>query len=347
MKRYSSIVLLILFSFLSYSQNDDAARTAELSKKAIKDVKEDGWLRGGGFGLDLGQLLQVNPKVGAGENRLGLGGAVTYFAKYKKRLLAWDNIGSLNLSIVKLGTGILAGTSSFTKVKQPFQKSIDELRFTSRLGYKTKKDSKFAYAVDFGFLSQLSPTFRGTDNKNYIKKFNTGTVNTTLVAKLFSPAYITLAPGIDYKPQENLSFFLAPFGFKSVIVADRDLARLNIHGNKWRSANDFNLTDNQLGGLLKGIYTGKYAANKITHTSTLTLFSNYLGQPQNIDVDWINQFGFNIYKGFEISVWTDLFYDHDVKVQITDYTQVGGVKAFTGRRVSFVEQLLIKYNLIF
>lgn len=347
MKKITLILCTFLWYVLSIAQNDDAARSADLAKKAIKDAKEDGWIRGGGFGLDLGQLLQINPKVGAGENRLGIGGAITYFAKYKKGLLSFDNIGSLNLSTVKLGTGIIAGTSSFAKVKQPFQKSIDDLRFTSRLGYRTKADSKFSYAVDFGFLSQFTPTYRGSDNKNYLKQFNTGSINTSLVAKLFAPAYITLAPGIDYKPQENLSFFIAPFGYKSVIVADRDLARLNIHGNKWRSVNDFDLSDNQLGGLLKGIYTGKYANNKITHTSTLTLFSNYLRQPQNIDLDWINQFGFNIYKGFEISVWTDMFYDHDVKVQITDYSQLGGVKPTTGRRLSFVEQLLVKYNIIF
>jgi hypothetical protein len=156
-----------------------------------------------------------------------------------------------------------------------------------------------------------------------------------------------LAPGIDYKPKANLSFFVAPFGFKSVIVADANLARLNIHGNRWRSNTDFDLYDNQLGGLFKGVFTGKYAKNKISHTSSLSLFSNYLREPQNIDVDWINQFGFNIYKGFEISVWTNIFYDHDVKVQITDYDAIGGVRPTLGRRVSFVEQLLVKYNLIF
>ncbi len=346
MKRIFIICGILAFYFFTTAQNNDGVRLAELNKKVIKDIKEDGWLSGGGFGVDLGQLLQINPKVGGGENRLGIGGAISYFAKYKKGLLRFDNIGSLNLSVIKLGTGILASTASIAKVKQPFQKSVDELRLNSRLGYKASANSKFAYAVDFGFLSQFTPTYRGTDNKNYIRQFNTGTINTSIVSKFFSPAYITLAPGIDYNPQENLSFFLAPFGYKSVIVADKDIARLNIHGNKWNSPEDFKLSDNQVGGLLKCIYTGKYAKDKISHNSTLTLFSNYLHNPQNVDLDWINQFGFNIYKGFEISLWSDIFYDDDVKVQVTDYTQVGGVRG-TGNRLSFVEQLLIKYNIIF
>lgn len=336
---------MLLSVFLS-AQNDDKARVATLTKALNQERKEDGWMSGGGFGLDMGQLLQINPKVGAGENRLGFGGAVTFFAKYKKNLLTWDNTGSFNMGIVKLGTGILASTSAFADVKQPYQKSIDELRLSSRLGYKTSPNSKFSYAADFGFISQLTPTYRGTDNKNYMSRFSTATITTDLVAKLFAPAYITFAPGIDYKPDPTLSFFLAPFGYKSVIVADRDLARLNIHGNKWTSIDDFKLSDSQLGGLLKGTYNAKYAKEKISYTSRLTLFSNYLNQPGNVDLDWINEFGFNISKAFQISIWTNMFYDHDVKVQVTDYTEVGGVRG-TGRRLSFTEQLLIRYNMIF
>jgi len=338
--------LILLFRLGMYAQNDDNARISGLKKEVDKEIKEDGWLTGGGLGLDMGQLLQINPKVGAGESRLGFGGAVSVLAKYKKGLMSFDNTGTLNMGIVKLGTGVLPSTGSFEKVKQPYQKSIDELRINSRLGYKISPTSKFSYAMDFGFISQFIPTYRGSDNKNYIKKFQTSTITTTLVSKLFSPAYITLAPGLDYKPKESLSFFLSPFGFKSVIVADRNLARLNIHGNKWNSVNDFKLTDSQLGGLFKGTYSDKYAGDRIVFNSGLTLFSNYLHQPGNIDVDWINEIGFNILKGFQINLFTNLFYDHDVKVQVTDYDEVGGVRG-TGRRVSFTEQLLVKYNVIF
>lgn len=338
--------LVLCAGLRTFGQNDDNARITGLKKAIEKEIKEDGWHTGGGLGLDMGQLLQINPKVGAGENRLGFGGAISVFAKYKKGLMSFDNTGSLNLGIVKLGTGVLASTSSFKEVTQPYQKSIDELRINSRIGYKTSPTSKFSYAADFGFISQMTPTYRGTDNKNYIKKFRTSTITSSLVAKFFAPAYITFAPGLDYKPDKTLSFFLSPFGFKSVIVADRSLARLNIHGNKWTSVNDFKLTDSQLGGLLKGTYTDKFSKDHVVVTSRLTLFSNYLHEPGNIDVDWINELGFNVFKGFQVNVWTNLFYDHDVQVQVTDYEQVGGVRG-TGRRVSFTEQLLVKYNVIF
>lgn len=346
MKTILCSTLVLCLAIGIKGQNDDNARISGLKKEVDKEIKEDGWLTGGGLGLDMGQLLQINPKVGAGENRLGFGGAVSVFAKYKKGLMSFDNAGSLNMGVMKLGTGVLPGTSSFEKVTQPFQKSIDELRINSRLGYRVNPTSKFNYAIDFGFISQLTPTYRGTDNKNYIKKFRTSNITSSLVSKFLAPAYITFAPGLDYKPSESLSFFLSPFGYKSVIVADRALARLNIHGNKWNSFNDFKLTDHQLGGLFKGTWTDKFAEDHVVVNSRLTLFSNYLNKPGNIDVDWINEIGFNIYKGFQVNIWTNLFYDHDVQVQVTDYDQVGGVRG-TGRRVSFTEQLLIKYNVIF
>ena len=73
--------------------------------------------------------------------------------------MTFENTGSLNMGIVILGTGVLASTTSFEEVKQPYQKSIDELRINSRLGYKTSPNSKFSYATDFGFISQLAPTY--------------------------------------------------------------------------------------------------------------------------------------------------------------------------------------------
>lgn len=54
-----------------------------------------GWLIGTGIGFDFGQLLQINPAVGAGENRIAIGGLGSLFANYKNGKLAWDNNADL------------------------------------------------------------------------------------------------------------------------------------------------------------------------------------------------------------------------------------------------------------
>lgn len=48
------------------------------------------------------QLLQINPKVGAGENRFGVRWVINTNADYKKERLAWDNDLIWNFSMQRL-----------------------------------------------------------------------------------------------------------------------------------------------------------------------------------------------------------------------------------------------------
>lgn len=50
----------------------------------MKATSSKSWTCNAGIGLDLGQLLNINPYVGSGSNRLGIGGALNYKANYKK-----------------------------------------------------------------------------------------------------------------------------------------------------------------------------------------------------------------------------------------------------------------------
>lgn len=330
---------------------------------AQDDKKEipDGWRRGAGLGVDMSQLLQINPKVGAGQNRLGFGGAVNYFAKYKKARLNWDNTSAWQFGVQRLGSGIIAqGTSD----KIPFQKAIDELRFNSKVGYQASDSSRFSYAANVSFLSQLTRTFEGP--KSYpgfylsdITSIDTSYSGNPLLAKLFSPATITLSVGIDYKPGENFSIYYSPIGGKFIIVANNEIASRGVHGNRVRGTPvdgryvDFDNLDAQLGSLLRMNYSSNFLEDKMTLTSNLNLFSNYVRDPQNVDVDWTNELNLKIFKNIQLSFLVNVFYDHDVKVQITDYAFPSGIQKdvegnpVTGRRVSLTQQLLIKYATTF
>ncbi|MEZ4884624.1 MAG: DUF3078 domain-containing protein [Chitinophagales bacterium] len=324
-----------------------------LAQEKVEEVEDDGWKRGLSFGMDFAQLLQINPKVGAGEDKLGIGGTVGVFGNYKKDKLLWNNTVSLLFGIQRLGSGLSVINPT---IDNPFQKSIDELRFSSKIGTQVKDDSKWAYAAELTFVSQITPTYPGN--------FLTDVTDTgaSPIAKLFSPATLTLSPGIDYKANKKLSFFFAPFSWKAIFVLEDAIAALpastkedntkGIHGNDWRSPTDFDNTFHQLGATLKGIYQDKFLEGKGAFKSELTLFSNYLENPQNLDVDWRNEIAMNIWKGLQLSLTVNVVYDHDVKVQITDYSASGGVQQTEngpalGRRASITEQLLIKYNVVF
>ena len=78
-------------------------RDTSTQKKAPTD-----WQTGAGIGLDFSQLLQINPRQGAGQNRIGAGTALTVFAKRKKGRTALDNTASWQFGVQRLGSGPLA-----------------------------------------------------------------------------------------------------------------------------------------------------------------------------------------------------------------------------------------------
>ncbi len=308
---------------------------------------ETPWKRTAGLGLDFAQLLQINPRQGAGQNRIGIGGAVNVAAAYKKGRLAWDNAGLWQFGIQRIGTGVIAQGS--TEKNIPFQKAIDELRVNSKAGYAVSKNSKLFYAADVSILTQLTPTYTG--DAQFPGNFLSDIVGSGANSRFFSPATITLSAGFDFKPSPKLSLFYSPVGGKFIFVGDDLIAQLGVHGNPVTrdalgNVIDFKNAFAGLGSLLRANYANKFLNERLAFGSNIILFSNYLDGPQNIDVDWTNQLDFSIIKGLQATMLFNVFYDHDVLVQITDNSAPNGVSGL-GRRVSLTQQFLLKYALVF
>lgn len=347
MDRRISLCILFLF-FFGFQLN--AQNTVQDTTKTVVPKVKKHWKTGAGVGLDFMQLLQINPRQGAGQNRVGFGSATNIFAKYKKERIAWDNTANWKFGIQRLGAGVIA---QGTKEKNiPFQKAIDEFRINSKFGYRTSKESKYFYAISVSLLSQVTKTFPGdkTFPGNFISDI---TGEGKLLAKFFSPATITLSAGMDFKPTDQLSFYYSPVGGKFITVQDDHIARFGVHGNPVNGEKDeqgiypeFKNTFMALGSLLRMNYDSTFFNEKLSINSSLTLFSSYIENPQNIDVDWTNEFAFKISKGFQAALTVNVFYDDDVMVQITDYNEPNGV-AGLGKRVSLTQQFLLKYNLAF
>ncbi|MDX1666059.1 MAG: DUF3078 domain-containing protein [Saprospiraceae bacterium] len=313
---------------------------------AQEEQPPEGWTTGAGIGLDFSQLFQLNPRQGAGQNRIGFGGAVNFFANYAQNRLAWDNVANWQFGVQKLGSGTLSNGERI-----PFQKSIDELRLNSKIGYSISEESKFFYAFNMGLLTQMTPTYRGTDEYPGNLLSDITNMGATPLSEFFSPATLTFSAGIDYKPNEHLSIFYSPAGGKFIIVADDAIAALGVHGNPVERDDDGNIIsfDNAfvgLGSLLRVNYADNFLNERLAFTSSLVLFSNYLENPQNIDIDWNNELALNIWEGLQLSMTLNIFYDDDVLVQISDSDAPGGVSGL-GKRVSLTEQLLIKYTVVF
>lgn len=328
--RFLLIITLVLCTNYAFAQKTDKPEKLKEEGELLK--LEEGWTKKVGIGLDFSQLAFINPKVGAGENRIGLGGVANFLATYKKGKWVSDNVASLQFGAQRLGS-----KSNF------FTKTIDELNLASRLGYKVAP--KWYAALDFSLRSQLTPTYNG----NRLVAIDSEP-NDRAIAKFFAPANVMFIPGIDFRPNDKFSILMSPFTARFIIVADDNIAALGIHGNPWRSATDFDNVDAQFGASIKAKYEDKFLKDRITFNTTLLLFSNYLNNPQNIDVEWQTNTAVNIWKGLSLNLATSLYYDDDVLVQVDrDNDPLTGPNGYEslGKRISFTELLLLKYSFVF
>jgi len=326
------LIIGIVFSgaFL-FAQADDK-RLEEVTKMSAQEAK-DGWIKGGGIGLDFTGLKLINPRVGAGDNTFGIGGLGTFFFNYKKGKDYWNNGINFQLAVKSLRIGD----------KNKFNKNLDVIRFNSRYGHQIK--NKLFGAIDLGVETLLLPTYTGN--------FTSGEAGESPIAQLFSPARITLAPGLDYKHDEHFSVFLAPIGLKVIYVADQDIANLGIHGTELVDENDltkgFEQMFLQAGANLQAKYNNKFYKDKLTYTTKLDLFSNYLKNPQNIDVLWGHALDISLTKNLSLALMGELFYDHDILVNF-DRNEDGlyaGAGDELARRTSITTGFYLKYNKIF
>lgn len=327
-------LILLLASF--FYLNTIAAQDAAAPKS------DSAWTISSAFGLDLSGLGIVNPKIGGGTGRFGLGGLGTITANRKGDMSFWNNQLSLQIGAQKQGR---------TSLSQPagFQKNLDVLRLLSTYGYKIAGDKWFASA-DLLAQSQFLKTYKS----NYLKPVTLDGKPDVVVSKFLSPALVQFSPGVTYKPNAHLNFQYSPVAVRYIFVADDSLALLDIHGNDvTRDANGVITSYKNyflgLGSELVGRYENKYFKDRMAVKSALRLFSNYLDGPQNVDVLFTNNFSIQIFKGLSLDLLGELFYDHDVKMNLD--TNDNGIYGDDGDRQAPAAQLtgafMLKYSVIF
>ena len=187
------------------------------------------------------------------------------------------------------------------EARSHFQKNLDIIRLASKAGYAPVGDKLFM-ASEGTLQTLLLKTYEGN-------LLSSDTLD--VLAQFASPLTLAISPGIDYKPLPNVSIFYSPASMRLIYVANDGIASLNVHGNEI-DKNSFL----QLGSNLKVGYNDKFIDERLTITSTMDLYSNYIEKPGNIDVLWTNDIGVILFDNFSINLVTELFYDDNVDVQI-------------------------------
>ena len=280
-----------------------------------QDELPQGWSHKGNFGLNFGQSSYTNWAAG-GQNTINGQGIFNYEIHYLQGKFKWDN--TLNTAL---------GYSFFDFDKKPI-KTDDKIEFTSLAGYKATEHLN--YAAELAFRSQFAYGFDYTkDSTNYISHF-------------LAPAYISLGLGIEWVPCKYFSLYFSPVTGRVTIVNDDRLAEEGAFGVNDLDKNDTVLHTNfakvryEFGARAVAKFQYPLAQN-IDFNSKLELFSNYLKDPQYVDVDWQNMLVLKVNDWLNCNLSTHLIYDRDIPFYGEDGLKIEGSK------VQFKEVLAVGF----
>ncbi len=181
----------------------------------INDTATRYWHYTGFFGLNFGQVALVNWAAG-GQNSISIQANANASLTYEKKHLLWDN--QLLFSLGGIAQGRLRQKTA--KNAYPFRKNVDMLQITSRIGYIIDPKKRWTAA----FLADLKTNvMNGWDYSAY----DAGTGSRQLTSTSFSPSYLLLSLGINYKPVSYFSVFLSPVTAKITIMNANKLDTAN------------------------------------------------------------------------------------------------------------------------
>jgi len=311
------LIIIITISLTGFSQTDEVEK--DLKTQSANNA--EGWKTGGTFSISLSQVSFTNWAAG-GQNSISVNGLVNLFANYKKGNSNWENYLDIGYGSLKQGK------------KANWWKTDDKIDFTSKYGQKAF--SNWYYAALINFKTQLAEGYNYPDYS-------------TLISDLLAPGYLLGAIGMDYNKSDNFTAFIAPVTSKITIVKNQLLADAGAFGVE--PAIIDTVTGNQLesgktiksefGGYIRLFYKKDLMEN-ISLQTKLDLFSNYLNNPQNIDISWELLIFMKINKYISATISTHLLYDDDIDIGV-DSDNDGNIDK-KGPRTQFKEVIGVGFS---
>ncbi len=258
------------------------------AQEVVKDTTKL-WTKKGNFTLLLNQSAFNKEWLAGGTSNIAGNFDVNYDFNFKKGDVVWDN-----KLIVAYG---------LTKIKDAERtaKTDDRLELNSLWGKKASGD--WYYSVFFNFKTQMDT---GLDKSG------------VRLSHFFSPAYFQFGPGMLWKKNDNVSVNFAPATAKMIFVHSHFTDFGSSFGVQQGDSSRF-----EFGASISGYYKVNVMTN-VSIENRLNLFSNYLDNPQNIDIDYQMSLVMKINKYLSANVALQAIYD-DNSVKAVQVREVFGL----------------------
>ena len=262
-----------------------------LSDAKQVDVKPMYWKFFSEAAFTFNQAVIKNWSKGGESNvnfTIDLLGTVDYTNKNKK--ISWISTGRFKY-------GYMASGTKKGPEKIDVRKNVDQIDLASKFNHKAF--GKFDFSGTMIFKTQLAPGY------NYPN-------DSVIISKFFNPATLTLGLGLDYKPNKNTAINFAPLSYKGTYVPD------TVHIDQTKHGLLINQKARHEPGLSAQV-DHKFSINKnITVINKVRLFTNYIHNPLNIDIDWELMATAKLNWFTDIRLNTHLIYDDDTLIPVYD-----------------------------
>lgn len=278
-----------LLSVLSAKAQDEVASVVQDTTKA--------WTAKGNASILFNQSTFDNWLPG-GENNISGNLNVNYDLNYKKEDWTWDNKIIASYGLVK------TKTSSFAK------KTDDRLELNSLLGKKAQ--GYWYYSAFLNFKTQFT--------KGYLYgKDDNGAEIRDEYTNFMSPGYLMIGPGALWKKNDNLKFNLSPLTSKFTFVN----SDMTLPDEAYFGVEEGKSVRYELGFNASAYYKFGVVAN-VSFENILNLYSNYLEDFQNVDLDYQLNIVLKVNRYLSTNVSFQTIYD-DNAFQGFQIRQVFGV----------------------
>mgnify|MGYP003639535202 FL=1 len=251
-------------------------------KKIQKKEKEElikEWTVDGRFTFLFNQASFTNWTAG-GENNVAGNIGVNYDFNFRNKKIKWDN-------------KIIAVYGSSHVSNQGYRKTDDRFEYNSVLALKTTKRWYFSF-----FTNLITQFSRGFDYGQDPKKE---------VSSVFSPAYLGFGPGILWRKNENMRVNIAPATSRFTFVSKPFSGQYGVPDGK---TSTYGL------GFNMSAFLKFQLMEELTMENIIALYSNYLRNPQNVDVNYQINFLISVNKYLSTNLTLHVIADNNASSRV-------------------------------
>lgn len=308
------VLLTLFFSLPTFAQTTTILTSNPKDTLVKKPVSA--WKRTNVVGFDLNEIAFINWSPGGVSSISAIGRGK--FTRIKRT----SNTKFSNELLVKYGLN--------KQEKTELRKTDDELKFTSTYGYKADSVSNWYHSAKFNFNTQLTNGY-AYPNKDLA------------VSKALAPAYTFFGVGAEYSvPEDKINVYLSPLTMKNTWVLSQRLANQGAFGVQ-KAVRD-SVTGDVIKkgrqsrtevGMLVTANVKKEVYDNITVENRLSLYTDYINNFGNVDVDWLITVDFLVNEYVKANIGLHMVYDDDVKLK----------KEIDGEQITLGPKLQLKQSL--